>query len=162
MKRADRRFWFHPLLFAVYPAVSLLAANDDQVPLAQGLRFTFASLLLGMLVYAAARWALRREDTAPLVASLILMASLSYGRLYDGLKDLGLSGETLVRHRYLLPAYAAAQLDQTITPVNSSRVIFDAVYGGSYGQLPNVSYFSTEAEESEFAIVPNTWASSMP
>ena len=25
-------FWFHPLLFAVFPAVSMLAANVDQVP----------------------------------------------------------------------------------------------------------------------------------
>jgi hypothetical protein len=265
VKHARRRLWLHPILFAIYPALSLLAANADQVPLTPGLRITLAALLAGILVYAAARLAVRRDDAAALVASVTLLASLSYGRLYDGLKDLGLSGETLVRHRYLLPAYAAvlgagifwcarrrgwrglesggapaagsvverlelkresplleaysdqvtflnkrllqdietilaesdpqpiiilmgdhgwadrniedrlsilntylvppaaaARLDQTITPVNSSRVIFDAVYGGSYRQLPNVSYISTEAEESEFAIVPNTWASSMP
>jgi hypothetical protein len=86
--------------------LSLLAANIDQVRVSQGIRFTGASLLLGVLTYLGARLILRRWDTAALVASLALMAALSYGRLYDGLKELGLSGETLVRHRYLLPVYA--------------------------------------------------------
>ena len=106
MRRALHPFWFHPLLLAIYPALSLLAANIDQVRLSQGIRFTGASFLLGVLIYLGARLILRRWDTAALVASLALMAVLSYGRLYDGLKELGLSGETLVRHRYLLPAYA--------------------------------------------------------
>jgi hypothetical protein len=106
MQRAQRKLWLHPLLFALYPALSLLAANADQIPLTQGLRITLATLVAGILVYAAARLTLQRDDAAALVASLTLMAALSYGRLYDGLKELGLSGETLVRHRYLLPAYA--------------------------------------------------------
>ena len=91
---------------AVYPALSLLAANIEQVGVSQGIRFTGASFLLGVLTYLGARLILRRWDAAALVASLALMAALSYGRLYDGLKELGLSGETLVRHRYLLPVYA--------------------------------------------------------
>jgi hypothetical protein len=37
----------------------------------------------------------------------VTLAGLSYGRLYDGLKEIGLSG-ALVRHRYLLPVYAIA------------------------------------------------------
>ncbi len=106
MRRPQRPIWFHPLLFALYPALSLLASNADQIPLTQGLRIMLATLLVGIVVYAAARMALRRDDTAALVASLTLIAALSYGRLYDGLKALGLSGETLVRHRYLLPVYA--------------------------------------------------------
>ena len=62
----------------------------------------------------------------------------------------------------LVTPQAAAQLSQTITPVNSFRVIFDEIFGGSYGQLPDVSYFSTETEEFDFVIVPNTWASNSP
>jgi len=106
MRQPQRTIWFHPLLLAIYPALSLLAANIDQVRLSQGFRLTGASLLIGVLTYLGARLILRRWDTAALVASLVLMAALSYGRLYDGLKELGLSGETLVRHRYLLPVYA--------------------------------------------------------
>ena len=101
----ERRLWFHPLLFAVFPALSLLAANIDQVPLMQGLRMALVSLLLGLLVYAGFGLALRHRGRAALAASLTVVALLTYGRLYDGLKAIGLSGETIVRHRYLLPAW---------------------------------------------------------
>lgn len=101
----ERRLWFHPLLFAVFPALSLLAANIDQVPLMQGLRMALVSLLLGLLVYAGFGLALRHGGRAALAASLTVVALLTYGRLYDGLKAIGLSGETIVRHRYLLPAW---------------------------------------------------------
>ena len=89
---------------AVYPALALLAANVDQVPLSQGFRILAVSLLVGVLVYLGARLVFRRWDNAALAASLILIVLLSYGRLYDGLKAAGLSGETIVRHRYLIPA----------------------------------------------------------
>jgi hypothetical protein len=105
-KQPQRPSWFHPILFAVFPALSMLAANVDQVPLSQGFRILAVSLLVGVLVYLLARLVLRRWGNAALAASLILIVMLSYGRLYDGLKAVGLSGETLVRHRYLLPVYA--------------------------------------------------------
>jgi hypothetical protein len=79
-----------------------------------------------------------------------------------GWADRNMEDKLSILNAYLVPPQAAAQLSQTITPVNSFRVIFDAVFGGSYGQLPNVSYFSTETEEFDFVIVPNTWASSSP
>jgi len=103
-KQPQRPFWFHPLLFAVFPALSMLAANVDQVPLSQGFRMIAASLVLGVLTHFVARWILRGWDKGALVASLVVVALLSYGHLYDGLKAAGLSGETVVRHRYLLPA----------------------------------------------------------
>ncbi len=74
MQSAQRKLWLHPLLFALFPALSLLASNADQIPLTQGLRIVLATLLVGIGVYAAARVALRRDDTAALVASVTLMA----------------------------------------------------------------------------------------
>jgi len=59
--------------------------------------------MTGALVYLGARLVLRRWDNAALAASLLLVALLSYGRLYDGLKAAGLSGKTMVRHRYPIP-----------------------------------------------------------
>jgi hypothetical protein len=41
-------------------------------------------------------------------------------------------------------------------------VIFDGVFGGTYGRLPDVSYFSTESEEYEFTVIPNTWVPGSP
>ncbi|MCX6072340.1 MAG: hypothetical protein NTU91_16045, partial [Chloroflexi bacterium] len=106
MSKPHRPFWFHPLLFAIFPALSMLAANVDQVPLSQGFRMIVASLLLGVLTYLGVRLVFRRSDHAAAIASLLLVVLLSYGRLYDGLKAAGLSGETVVRHRYLIPACA--------------------------------------------------------
>jgi hypothetical protein len=103
MSKPHRPFWFHPLLFAIFPALSMLAANVDQVPLSQGFRILVGSLLAGALIYLGALLVLRRWGNAALVASLVLVVLLSYGRLYDGLKAVGLSGETIVRHRYLIP-----------------------------------------------------------
>jgi hypothetical protein len=152
MRRALHPFWFHPLLLAVYPALSLLAANIEQVRVSQGIRITGASFLLGVLTFLGARLILRRCDAAALVASLALMAALSYGRLYDGLKELGLSGETLVRHRYLLPVYAvvagagilwcarrreAATWNRVLNVVSVVAVAFPlAVLGSTLAQSP--------------------------
>ena len=58
---------------------------------------------MGVLVYVGALVLLRKWGNAAPVASLVLLVLLSYGRLYDGLKAAGLSGETVVRHRYLIP-----------------------------------------------------------
>ena len=91
-KQPQRPFWFHPLLFAVFPALSMLAANIDQVPMAQGFRMLAVSLLAGALVYGGARVIFRKWGSAALVASMVLLVLLSYGRLYDGLKAAGLSG----------------------------------------------------------------------
>ncbi len=97
-------------------------------------------------MYAAARLAVRRDDAAALVASVTLLASLSYGRLYDSLKEIGLSGETLVRHRYLLPVSAmrrgsrhrlvcpareAAALNRVLNVVSAVAVAFPLVALGS-------------------------------
>jgi hypothetical protein len=62
------------------------------------------SLALGLLVFVAMRLALRDIDRAAVAASLVTLLALSYGHLYDGLKAIGLSGTTIVRHRYLVPA----------------------------------------------------------
>jgi len=107
MKKPCAPFSFHPLLLAVFPALSLLAANIDQIRLWQGIRLLTVSLALGVLIYLGAWLALHRRGNAALVASLVLVALLTYGRLYDGLKEAGLSGETIVRHRYLIPACLA-------------------------------------------------------
>lgn len=152
-KLAARSLWFHPLLFGIYPVVSLLASNIGQVPLAQGLRLTLACLLLGLLVYDSAWVLLGHRDRAALASTGILVLMLSYGRLYDGLKELGLSGAIIVRHRYLLPAVAAVvalgvmwaarrrelgTLNRVLNVVSLAAVAFPlAVLGSSQVRMPS-------------------------
>jgi hypothetical protein len=97
-----RRLPFHPLFFALYPVLALLAANTGQALPLDGLRALLASLLLGGGLFLLAWLLLRRIDLAAVLASFTVLLVLSYGRLYDGLKDLGLSAN-LVRHRFLVP-----------------------------------------------------------
>ncbi|HMK08952.1 MAG TPA: hypothetical protein VK449_07985 [Anaerolineales bacterium] len=94
---------FHPVLFAVYPVLALLAANTGQVLPSDGLRMFLLSVILAAALYVAAWLFLRRIDQAAILASFTLLLVLSYGRVYDGMKAVGLSGTSIVRHRYLLP-----------------------------------------------------------
>ena len=102
-------------------------------------------------------------DQSPSPPIIILQADHGPGSLYSATVDTSCVKERLsILNAYLLPPEAEAALGPTITPVNSFRVIFDAVFGGSLGQLPNVSYFSTNDKEFEFVIVPNSWAPGSP
>jgi len=79
-----------------------------------------------------------------------------------GWADRNMEDKLSILNSYLVPPEAAARLDQTISPVNSFRVIFDAVFGGSYGKLADVSYFSLETDEYNFTVIPNTWMMGSP
>jgi hypothetical protein len=59
-----------------------------------------------------------------------------------------------ILNAYYLPGHADA-ITATITPVNTFRIIFDLYLGGTFGQLPNQSYFSPVPEQYDFELVPN-------
>ena len=94
---------FHVLLFATYPALALLAANASQIAFTDVLRPLFISWVLAGAIYAVFRLLLRPPARAALATTLTLMVLFSYGHLYNGLKLIGLPGDTVVRHRFLLP-----------------------------------------------------------
>jgi len=98
------RWKFYPLLFAAFPALSFLARNIGQVGAVDIVRSLVVSLAMGLLIFGAMWLVLRDIGRAAVAASLVALLALSYGHLYDGLKAIGLSGTTLVRHRYLVPA----------------------------------------------------------
>lgn len=100
---AALRFPMHVLFFSIYPILALLAANIGQVLPMEGARMLLASILLGLLLLAASWLLLRRLPSAAILASFTVLLILSYGHVYTGLKEAGLSGATVVRHRFLLP-----------------------------------------------------------
>ncbi len=79
-----------------------------------------------------------------------------------GWADRDMEDKLSILNAYLLPPEGTVRLYPTITPVNSFRLIFDAVFGSSLGLLPDVSYYSTESEEYEFRVVPNSWSPDSP
>lgn len=92
----------HPFLFALYPAVTLLAVNAVWVPAGEAARAVLLSLAVSLALFTALLIILRDPWKAGLIASLVIIPLLGYGQLYDGLRRAGLGA--IMRHRYLAPA----------------------------------------------------------
>jgi phosphoglycerol transferase MdoB-like AlkP superfamily enzyme len=60
-----------------------------------------------------------------------------------------------ILNAYYLPGHAD-KLYPTISPVNTFRLIFDEYFGGKYGLLEDVSYFSPVPKLYEFSEIPNS------
>jgi Sulfatase len=101
-----RRKVLHPLLFAAYPVLALLAHNIDWVRPQQALRALLISVAvaLGLLLVMARLF--RDWHRAALLVSLFIILFFAYGHLYETVK-LGLGAE-IGRHRYLAPLYLGA------------------------------------------------------
>lgn len=97
----------HTLLAASYPVLSLYSQNLGQVEFTAVIRPWVASVVLAALLVGVFYLVLRDWRTSALTVTFFVLAFYSYGHVYDGLKQLGISGSTFVRHRYLLPLYAA-------------------------------------------------------
>lgn len=59
-----------------------------------------------------------------------------------------------ILNAYYLPGHPDAVFE-TITPVNTFRVIFDLYLGGEFELLPNRSYFSPVPNHYDFQLIPN-------
>jgi hypothetical protein len=97
----------HPFLISGFSILAFYAGNLGQIEMPSVLRSAIAAILLAGLVLALAKILLPESARAAAAASLTLVVFWSYGHIYNGLKLAGLSGETVVRHRYLLPLMAA-------------------------------------------------------
>lgn len=60
-----------------------------------------------------------------------------------------------ILNAYYLPENGANHLYESISPVNTFRIIFDTYFGSEYGTLPDVSYYSSVDNFFDFEIVPN-------
>lgn len=95
----------HPLLFAAYPMLALLAHNITEVPLKEGVRPLLLSLALAALVLLLLRALLKGWHKAGLLASLITLWFFSYAHIYRLVKTSPIPVLAAVgRHRYLAPA----------------------------------------------------------
>lgn len=93
----------HPLIFSLYPASALLAANFGYVALSSVLRPLIFSLILTLVVYLAVRLVVRGWDKASIITTLLVLVFFNFGHLYDLLKPVTLLNIDIGRLRYLLP-----------------------------------------------------------
>ncbi|NIS78869.1 MAG: hypothetical protein GTO14_01285 [Anaerolineales bacterium] len=102
-----KRFVFHPLLFAIFPTLALLAHNVEEVALEVAQRPLLYSLSGATLLLLVAYFVSRNVYRAGLTTTFLLILFFSYGHLYHGIKEIPVVGQIIGRHRFLLLAYLA-------------------------------------------------------
>ncbi len=102
-----RGFPFYPLLLAVYPVLSLWAANFEQIPAVDVYRALLISFLAGLILYGLAGLTLRDLSRAALLSGLTLLLFFSYGHLYPWLEGKAVLGFVIGRHRFLALVWLA-------------------------------------------------------
>lgn len=117
---------WYPIVFAVYPALALLAFNSGQVEVSAGLRAIAASVLFASLLFLVFWLIFRQPHRAAFLAQLWLLLFFSYGHVFDLLQEifpkLPLSPWLMIAWAGLLLLFAwwAARPGLTFTSVTSS------------------------------------------
>lgn len=98
----------HPLLFGLFPILSLLGHNIIEVAPADSLRAILSAVLvlglLWLLTRAITRWSWSRVG---LVVSLFALLFFSYGHVYALVEGASLLGLRFGRHLFLVPFWLA-------------------------------------------------------
>jgi hypothetical protein len=95
----------HPLAVALFPIVSLVAANLGQVRPTVGVRVGVLSVALALLLFVVLRPLSGSWHKAALLSSCVMLLFFSYGHVYNSLRAIEAIGTSLGRHRYLVPAF---------------------------------------------------------
>ncbi|RPI94418.1 MAG: hypothetical protein EHM40_06605 [Chloroflexi bacterium] len=98
-----RRFPLYPILFSIFPVLSLAAYNIDEISLDVALRPLLVFLFSGVLLFGLAKWILRDWHRAALAVLAILFLFFTYGQVYNTLEDVTFGDMSIFRHRTLLP-----------------------------------------------------------
>ena len=110
---------FHPILFAAYPVLYLLAENLQDAEVGEA-----AMPLLFVVSSAAAVWALLRlvlNDwrKAAVATSILVLLFFSYGYVYEALDEGSLSG--IGRHRTLMPLWGLLAAGGVVLAARAKR-----------------------------------------
>lgn len=100
-----RKFPLYPILFSIFPVLSLAAYNIDEISLDVIPRPLFVFLLVGLLLFGVAKLMFRDWHRAALTVAVILFFFFIYGQVYNVLEDVTIRGISLFRHRTLLPLF---------------------------------------------------------
>jgi hypothetical protein len=96
------KYPIHPVLFATSSVLSLAAANRTQILLGDVIRtlliVTLTSLILSITIYIFKKDALYLQ----ILLSLAIILFLTYGHVYNLVRDVSVGSVLIGRHRYLL------------------------------------------------------------
>lgn len=105
MKNPLERIPIHVIWLGLFPILALLARNLGQVRPAIAFRAIIFVIFLAVIALFLSRAVLRNWVRAGLFVSLGLLLFFAYGHVYNALRSIEVAGETLGRHRYLLPLW---------------------------------------------------------
>ncbi len=72
--------------------------------------------------------------------------------------DGPLANQMAILNAYYLPEGGDQLLYETISPVNTFRIIFDHYFDGNYGLIEDISYYSRHIDPFNFILVPNEFS----
>ena len=98
--------WIYPILFGVYPVITLLAKNIAHINPTDALRSLFLSFMCSIGAYIFI-WFLTRDWGIAAIVCVILEAFFfSYGHVYEAIEGAQLAGFIIGRHMVLAPIFA--------------------------------------------------------
>jgi hypothetical protein len=101
---------FHPLLFGIYPVLTLYLLNISQIVFSGIWQAFVTSCVVTLIIVAVSLVIFRQWEKAAAFASLSILVFFLYGHVFEIISGLNLFGENLARHRYFLPFWAAIYL----------------------------------------------------
>ena len=101
----SKRLIIHPLTFAIFPILALLAYNISEVTPRIALRSIIISIVVAVLLLIIFALISRNLQKAAILTTLILVLFYSYGQVYEFLQAHPIFGLSFGRHRYLAPFY---------------------------------------------------------
>lgn len=124
-----RRIPFYPLILAVYPILSLLAINVDQIYLRDALKPALIALISATILLVVLRIIFRDWQIAALLASLLMVWFFVYGHLYNQIKNFSIMGQIIGRHRYLILVWTAIIVSVAFLLIRSHRSLPNLILG---------------------------------
>lgn len=105
-KKVKKTFLFHPILFGIFPLVSLFASNVNQARPELAYRAFIVSFIGSVLLFLLVSLIIKDTPRAALLSTLFIVLFFSYGQIYAELEKNTILGLSLGHHRLMGPLWA--------------------------------------------------------
>lgn len=104
-RSSGQPWYFHPILFGIYPVIALLAANISQIRPEAAIRSSIVSLIFAVLFYLLAGLVFHNRSIAAIFSSFFFLLFYLYGHIYQLVEGRFIGSLEIGRHRFLGAAW---------------------------------------------------------
>jgi hypothetical protein len=97
----DQPWYFHPILFGIYPVVALLAVNINQIRPQVAIRSFFICLILAVVCYIFLFLVFRNKSISAILSTFLIVMFFSYGHIYQLIEGRSIGSLNIGQHRFL-------------------------------------------------------------